>query len=181
MLKNSLIALLVFCLMANANAAKLYKLLGDAPKGSNKRPIEAKSYIPFKKRYHQLTDEQKSIYRLNFEGIQDNEIPPFPKKGMRDIYTPLVKGHARQGGGGFLALVATVNKKGDVEKVVVLLQPSKKLGDLAIAVLFNTKFKPAKCDGKPCEMEFPFEFELRHRFKTIDSLDKEHFGNNAKR
>ena len=182
MSKTRIFSLLMLCLfVTDAHAAKLYKLLGDAPKGSNRRPVEAESYIPFKKKYHQLTDEQRHLFRLNFKNIQDDEVPPFPQKGMRKIYTPLVKGHARVGGSGFLALTATIDEKGNVDKVAILLQPTKKLGDLAVAVMFNTKFKPATCDGMPCEMDFPFELELRHRFKTIDSLDKEHFGNNGRR
>jgi hypothetical protein len=36
---------------------------------------------------------------------------------------------------------------------------------LATNVLFNTAFDPASCNGKPCKMEFPFEFKLRQQEK----------------
>jgi hypothetical protein len=95
---------------------------------------------------------------------------------MGELYGPIIKGHARIGGAGDLIMLAAINKEGSVEKVAVYAQPSKKLGDLAVAVLFNTQFEPATCDGAPCEMDFQFEFELRHRFKEIRSLDWEDFG-----
>ena len=161
--------------------AKLYKLLGKAPKGTKFKPVDARAEIPFDKKYTQLTNQQKGIYRSFFKGIEVNQTPPFPKGGTQTIYKPLIKGHARIGGGGFLALKAKVNKKGEVDEVSVYLTPSDKMTELAIAVLFNTKFEPATCDGEPCEMEFPFEFELRQQFKTITSLDKENFGNSSRR
>ncbi|NNC98686.1 MAG: hypothetical protein HKN85_00750 [Gammaproteobacteria bacterium] len=160
---------------------RIYKLLGKAPKGTKFKPVDARSPIPFNKSYQQLTDSQRAIYRSYFEGIKDSETPPFPEGGTQVIYKPLIKGHARIGGGGFLALRATVDEKGIVDKVAVYLTPSKKMTDLAIAVLFNTRFEPATCDGEPCEMEYPFEFELRKQFKSIVSLDKENFGNSDRR
>ena len=156
----------------NAYAAKLYKLLGDAPLGTKRRPIEAESFIPFNKKFKKLTNEQRKLYRSNFHGILDHQIPPFPKKGMQRIYDSIILGHGRYGGGGQLSLLATINKKGAVEKVAIYSQPSKQLGELAMAVLFNTKFQPATCDGKPCEMEFPFDFKMRQRSKSIQSLNQ---------
>lgn len=173
------IAVCLFLLSPSAyssDSAKMYKLLGEAPVGSNMRPVEAKSLIPFAKRFHQLSDKQRKIYRTNFPGIEDNEVPPFPLNGFIELYKPIIKGHARTGGGGDLTLLATIDKEGNVDSLAIYSQPSKKLGDLATTVMFNTKFKPATCDGEPCEMQFQFEFPMRHRFKSINSLDKENFG-----
>lgn len=160
----------------DAYAAKLYRLLGDAPLGTKRRPVEAESFIPFNKRYNRLTIEQRKLYRSNFHGISDDQVPPFPKKGMKRIYDPLILGHSRYGGGGQLSLLATINKQGKVAKVAIYLQPSKQIGELATAILFNTRFKPATCSGKPCEMEFPFDFRMRQRSKPIKSLDRGDLG-----
>ena len=155
---------------------RLYKLLGTAPKGRNMRPVEATSPIPFNKRFHQLDDRQMAIYRSYFEGLKETETPPFPKKGIREIYIPLVKGHKRIGGSGDLLIYAEINEKGGVEKVIVYESPTKKLADLATTILFNTKFKPATCDGKPCTMDYPFYYDVPHRNRELKSLDKENFG-----
>jgi len=173
MFRSVVAGIVVLCFtVGSAHAAKLYKLLGDAPTGTKRRPVEAESFIPFNKRFNKLTKEQRKLYRSNFHGILDGQIPPFPKKGMKRIYNPIILAHSRYGGGGQLSLLATINKKGMVDKVAVYSQPSKQIGELATAVLFNTKFNPATCDGKPCAMEFPFDFKLRQRSKSIQTLNQ---------
>lgn len=155
---------------------RLYKLLGKPVKGSKLKPIEAKSPIPFNKRFDQLTPRQMQIYRSYFEGIKTTETPPFPKKGLIEIYKPLIQGHKRIGGEGELLVYAQVNETGGVDKVTVYLSPTKKLADLATTVMFNTKFKPATCDGIPCVMDYPFYYDVPRRNRELQSLDKENFG-----
>lgn len=173
--------LIVILSTSVVEASKIYKLKGKAPAGSTFKPTDAKSMIPFYKTYHQLTPVQQNIYRLDFVGLTNKDIPPFPKGGIQSIYRPLIKGHEKIARGGFLSLKALVNEKGEVDEVSVYLSPAEKMTELAIAVLFNTKFTPASCDGKACKMEYPFEFEMRERDKVITSLDKENFGNNSRR
>ena len=155
---------------------KVYRWLGKAPKGSKMRPIEAISPIPFNKRYHQLDERQVAIYRSYFEGLKKSDTPPFPEKGIKEIYGPLIKGHKRIGGGGDLLIYSEINEEGGVNKVTVFESPSKKLADLATTIMFNTKFKPATCDGEPCAMEYPFYYDVPHRNRDIRSLNKEDFG-----
>lgn len=155
---------------------KLYKWLGDAPKGRNMRPVEATSPIPFNKKFDQLDDRQMAIYRSYFDGLNETDTPPFPKKGIKEIYKPLIKGHKKIGGGGDLLVYAEVNDKGRVNKVTVYESPSQKLADLATTIMFNTKFRPPTCNGDPCTMDYPFYYDVPHRNRELKSLDKENFG-----
>ena len=80
------------------------------------------------------------------------------------IYKPLIKHRSKQldkAREGTLFMVAMINEKGNVENVSVYESPSPIISELATTVIFNTKFSPASCDGKPCKMEFPFEFKMR--------------------
>lgn len=173
-----LIALLTFSSQNGYTEDKqrTYKLLGTAPKGSNMRPVEARSPIPFNKRFDQLSERQMAIYRADFDGLKDTDTPPFPKKGLKEIYIPLIKGHKRIGGSGDLLAYAEINEKGGVNKVTVYMSPSKKLADLTTTVLFNTKFRPPSCNGDPCIMDYPFYYQVPHRNRELRSLDKEDFG-----
>lgn len=155
---------------------RLYKLLGTAPKGRNFRPIEATSPIPFNKKLHQLSDRQRAIFRSYFENLNENDTPPFPKKGLKDIYVPLIKGHKRIGGVGELLVFTEVNEKGGVNNVTVYKSPTKKLADLATTVMFNTTFTPPTCDGTPCTMDYPFYYDVPRRNRELQTLDKESFG-----
>jgi hypothetical protein len=165
--------LFLFVLVGVAQAKQLHKLYGDAPIGSKFRPIEATSPIPFNKEYDQLTQLQRKLYRSQFDHLADDEVPPFPKHGIKSIYKPLIKGHERIGRGGWLRLIATVDENGEVEEVSVYETPHEQMTELALSVMFYAEFEPATCSGKPCKMDYPFEFKLRKRVKQFNSLNSE--------
>lgn len=159
-----------------AKQERTYKLFGTAPKGSKMRPVEATSPIPFNRRFSQLSKRQMAIYRSYFENLNETDTPPFPKKGLEEIYIPLIKGHKRIGGVGELLVFAEINDKGRVNEVIVYKSPTKKLADLATTVMFNTRFKPGTCDGDPCTMDYPFYYDVPQRNRELQTLDKESFG-----
>jgi len=174
MCKKVAIALLFLSMITGvAQARDLFKLYGDAPMGSKFRPVEAKSPIPFNKEYDQLTQKQRNLYRLHFDGLAKDEIPPFPKYGTKSIYLPIIKGHERIARGGWLRLIAAIDENGKVEEVSVYESPHKEMTELALSVLFHAKFTPATCAGKPCKMDYRFDFELRKRVKQMNSLNSE--------
>jgi hypothetical protein len=174
MCKKVAMALLLLSIITGvAHARDLYKLYGDAPMGSKFRPVEAKSPIPFNKEYDQLTQEQRNLYRLHFDGLAKDEIPPFPKYGTKSIYLPLIKGHERIARGGWLRLIAAIDENGKVEEVSVYESPHPEMTELANSVLFHAKFAPATCAGKPCKMDYRFDFKLRKRAKQMNTLNGE--------
>jgi hypothetical protein len=158
---------------AVAEAKGVYKLLGKAPLGSKLKPVEARAPYPFDKEYRQLSKKQKDIYRTQWEGLNENDTPPFPKGGTKSIYLPLIKGHERIARGGMLRLVAQIDKNGIVQELVIYESPHKDITELATSVMFHTRFDPATCVGKPCKMDFPFEFKLRMRAKNMNTLNSE--------
>lgn len=159
---------LVVCLMSfNIMAKDTYRIMGDPAAGSKFRPVEVESGIPFDKRYSELTDAQKDLFRANYGVLKKTEHPPFPVKGMESIYKPLIKAHTKVSRGGTLFAVAMVDEKGKVANVAVYESPADAMTEMAQAVLLSTEFDPAVCDGNPCQMEFPFEFKLRDRTKAV--------------
>ena len=141
--------------------AKTYTIYGDKRAGTKFRNVEATSEIPFNKSYKKLSADEKAIFRKNYDTIADNETPPFPSKGLQEIYNPIIKGHLVIADEGNLFIVAMINEIGKVEDIGVYESPSEEMTNYAATVLFNTKFDPATCSGEPCKMEFPFEFMLR--------------------
>jgi len=161
-----LLSLLIIVISTTAAAAqKQFKLRGDAIAGSKFRPIEATSPIPFDKSYDQLNEEQKQIFRASYGGLAETEQPPFPKEGTEVIYKPIIKAHKEIARAGNLFVVAMIDEKGKVENVAIYESPSDAMSQMATAVMFNTQFDPGTCSGKPCKMEFPFEFQLRPQEK----------------
>lgn len=169
MFQKVITATVMLLICTTAAAQKTYKIMGDPTVGSKFRPVEAESMIPFDKRYDELTDQQKTLFRANYGVLKDTEHPPFPADGLEAIYKPLIKGHERVSRGGTLFQVAMVDENGKVENVAVYESPTDSITELANAVLFNTEFDPAVCDGSPCKMEFPFEFKMRNKAKIINN------------
>ena len=101
--------------------------------------------------------------------MKDSEKPPFPVDGTEVIYKPIIKANDKIARGGNLFLVAMVDETGKVEGVSIYETPHQKISEIATAVLFDTQFEPATCDGTPCKMEFPFEFNLVKKAKTTNS------------
>lgn len=163
-LTQSLVALaLTFSTVASA--AQSYKLYGDARVGSKFRPVEVNSPIPLDKGYQQLNEEQQNWFKTSYySGLNQTETPPYPVEGTEMIYKPIIKYRSIQMDlalAGTLFMVAMVDENGKVENVSVYESPSETITELATSVLFNTKFTPASCEGKPCKMEFPFEFKMK--------------------
>lgn len=114
--------------------------------------------------YAQLPEQDKESLRGWWENIAPGDEPPFPVRGLRDLFDPLRKAHNALQDAGSLFAVATIGSDGKVADVKVYEAPSKKMGDFAARVLLLTDFKPAVCSGAPCQMEFP----LRMKF-TVSS------------
>ena len=148
--------------LANASTSKKsYNLLGDAPSGSNIPTVDATSPIPFNVSYVALTEAQKKIVKSKYDNLGVNDTPPFPSRGLKAIYKPVINANRSLGKSGLLKITAIVNKEGLVESVVVHESPSKALSKRATRALRNTQFDAGTCDGEACEMEFPFEIKFQ--------------------
>ncbi len=162
MFRKLMIGALVLIVTTTAAAAQReFKLMGESRSGSKFKQVDAVSPIPFNKNYTQLTEEQKELFRATYGGLAETEKPPFPVEGTQSIYRPIIEGHKEIARAGNLFLIAMVDENGKVENVSVYESPHTRMTEYASAVLFNTTFDPATCNGEPCKMEFPFEFKLR--------------------
>ena len=144
-----------------STGGKTYRLLGERPSGTRIPTVDATSPIPFNANYVALTAEQKEIVNAKFENLGSNDTPPFPARGLRAIYKPVISANRSLGKSGRLKLTALVNEQGQVESVVIHESPSKALSKRATRALRNAEFDAATCDGEACAMEFPFEIQFQ--------------------
>ncbi|MGO5000515.1 hypothetical protein [Oceanisphaera sp. W20_SRM_FM3] len=116
--------------------------------------------IPLDRRYQEFTAEEKARVHAAYERIPDGDEPPFPADGLKPVYDALLKGQEHLMVAGKLRVVATVDAAGTVQSVAAFESPAAGVTRLAATILMLTKFKPASCTGKPCQMDFPLEFEF---------------------
>jgi hypothetical protein len=119
-----------------------------------------RSSVPLNRTYEQLSPQEKANVHEWYEFIDEGDEPPYPAKGLLPIYKAI--GHARNlaPGQGELLLAVTVDPNGRAKEVQVLRSPGKEISEFVASVLLMTKYKPAVCEGKPCQMQFPLQVEF---------------------
>jgi hypothetical protein len=116
---------------------------------------------PLNKRYEQFTAEERAAFKSMWESMPEADEPPFPAAGMRGLVLELQEALRVRQSPGMLTMVAHVSSEGAVTKVDIHATPDAQLARYMAAKVIRTPFKPAVCGGKPCAMQFPFEFTLR--------------------
>lgn len=147
-------------LSAAATAGQTFTLKGDTQTGSRLQSVDAHASLPFDKRYYELTDQQRDSYRSRFDAISVNQVPPFPRNGLQDVYRPLIDANEK-GLRGLLNVNVTINKLGQVEDLEVLSSPSNQLAEASAEALRNMQFDPGYCAGEPCKMTLPIQINYR--------------------
>ena len=146
---------------AGANAAtKGFELMAEKQRGSRIARRVIISNVPFYKSYEELSEEEKVVVRSDYQGLGSNDVPPYPAEGMGPISKPLINAHKKLNKAGELFVIAKITATGTVEEVKVYKTPSKKMSQMAGAVLFETKFSPGTCQGEPCETEFLLKWDF---------------------
>lgn len=148
----------LFCVQLCAQEHHLYK---KPTTGSNLRTKAVSGPIPFTKSYSELTAEEKASFLSRYENFPESDEPPYPLKGLQVLYGPIYEAHQKLRRHGRLEVIAMIDETGLVETVSIFKSPNNHMSKVASAVLYNTKFKPAKCSGEPCKMEFPFFIDLK--------------------
>lgn len=119
--------------------------------------------VPVNLPYDQLSPADRQVLNSWWEKINDGDEPPFPLGGLKAIIDPIRKGQSQLVDNGELFIVATVKSNGTVANVSMFESPSDAMTQFAAKVLLLTKFKPAKCAGVPCQMDFPFRINFTVR------------------
>jgi hypothetical protein len=143
-----------------------YAIKEDAPRTGThirRNAINTQS-IALNKRYQELSAEDRAKLHAWWESMPEGDEPPFPDRGLKPVHAAILKGQAKLLAQGELYLIATVDGNGDVSQVKAIGSPSPEMTKFAASVVGLTKFKPAICAGKPCQMDFPFlyKFEITH-------------------
>ncbi len=155
-----LIAALVAAGATTAQARESY-IEDDTNTGSRIAHRAVTGNIPFDKGWEQLDAREQAMFLSRYQGFPRGDEPPFPIEGLQVIYEPIYRAHQRLGRRGEVFAIAMVDSEGRTETVSVYSSPDERMTEVVQAILFSTEFKPPKCAGKPCKMEFPVNIELK--------------------
>jgi hypothetical protein len=117
--------------------------------------------IPINLAYEQLSPADRLKFHANYEALAPGDEPPFPTQGLIALLKPLYQVQQSLLVEGDLFLIASVDSAGKVTQVAVHSQSDPRMIQVAARVLMQTPFKPAKCAGRPCSMEFPLHASFK--------------------
>jgi hypothetical protein len=132
----------------------------DSRTGSSTLVEILRSPIPFDRKYDELTPEQKEVLRSKYDQLGANDEPPFPEEGMAQIGKEIAKLETARKYRGPLIMTVRVDANGEAQSTAVYKTPDDGFAKAIAIVVMKAHYKPAKCDGKPCAMDFPLIFDL---------------------
>ena len=127
---------------------------------SDRSASSSATLYPLKKRYDSFTTAERAALRALYEGMPESDEPPFPTAGMRPIMEEVAEIAGQYKAVGFVSIFVNVDVGGNATGVRIMKSPNVDAAKAIAYVLVQAKYKPAKCGGQPCAMEFPFRFNL---------------------
>lgn len=116
---------------------------------------------PLDRAYNRFTEQEKQAFKDLYQPMQPGDEPPFPEQGLQPVIKKLSYAISRMKVEGEVTLHITVNAEGEATQFQIYQASSQQAAELVAHVFSQTKFKPAICDGKPCQMDFPFYTNLK--------------------
>lgn len=158
--RHAIFALLPMLLASSLGLAQevkpQYSIKDEVRTGSNiRRDQVTGSKIAMNLPFEKLAAADRAQLNSLYEHIAEGDEPPFPLKGLQMIYDPLREVNNKLYDRGQLSMFATVDAEGAVQEVKLLQSPSPEMTKFAANILYLIRFKPAKCGGKACVMDFP--------------------------
>jgi hypothetical protein len=114
--------------------------------------------LPVAAGYEQLTAEQKAIVRADYENLPAGDEPPYPVGGLAGIRKELSKAQDKMKSDGPVTLLVTVDASGTPKSVAVYESPDINATKVTTFAVMNAKYKPGKCGGVACRMDYRFDF-----------------------
>lgn len=152
-----LLVLTTFSLAALPALALAQDLVTIPRIGTQPLPSTADDSLPLDKPWGKLSAAQQAIVRSWYEGLSANDEPPYPIDGMQAIISEVAKVQTAVSVSGTFYAAAHVDARGKADRVTIYELPDPRLKDVLSFILIKTEYKPAKCGGKPCDMDFPIQ------------------------
>ena len=125
--------------------------------------LAAQNQLPLGKNYEQLTPEQQAIVRADYDNLPAGDEPPYPIGGLAGIRKQLLKAQATMRADGPVTLLVTIDSTGTPKSVAVYASPDINATKVTSFAVMNAKYKPGKCGGQPCRMDYRFDFCFDNR------------------
>ena len=121
------------------------------------------SAVPFDSPYAALSADQRALVAQDYDNLPANDEPPFPLYGVRHTIKALIPLAGLLDLSGPLVATVDVDSHGDAQSVTIFKSPDARIDRLASGALALEKYKPARCAGQPCRMQYVMRVDFVQR------------------
>ena len=133
----------------------------EARMGTQIRKEAAVGSLPPHANWNALTEPQRNTMRAHYPALEAGDDPPFPTQGQGHLLEMLTRVNDNAGvENGFLAVNVLIGKDGKAKNVTTYGEPSKELVRAVSHLVVDQEYKPAFCQGTPCEMVYPIRINI---------------------
>ena len=152
-------------LVAAADVERPYVMKEDqAPVGSMLKRGSVHGTLPYDKRYDELTPDQRTQVKSDYEAMAENDEPPFPAQGLGPVMKAIKKAADAFTPRGTLDAAVEIGPDGTARSLKIYKAPDDaQFTQFAAQLLMVTPYKAARCGGQPCTMWYPFHIEFSVR------------------
>lgn len=139
-----------------------FGLMQDRPDTGTHIKHEAASgfSVPVNLGYEQLSPKQQQLVKQDYKILQEDDEPPYPLNGPASITRAFVEMQSKVQINGKFRLSVLIGEDGKPVTATILEAPDPELGKIAGSVLMLSKFKAARCGGKPCAMRYTYDVKF---------------------
>lgn len=116
--------------------------------------------FPTNKRWSEITPVQQANVRRVYDALAPGDEPPFPLNGSKKLLAQISEAADKLDARGELVLYVRVGADGKAKSVSTISKADPVLLRYVATAVMLEPYKPAMCDGKPCEMAYPFYFSF---------------------
>jgi hypothetical protein len=153
------------CITGAAVAKDMYVLRDEHPEtGSNINRYVLMWPVPPEARYEELTPDQQRMVKAEYVTLGASDEPAYPAYGMAPLLREVLKlTKSNAVPDGLVHLAVRVDASGQPRGIGVLSSPETGLTRAIGFALMQTRFKPARCGGNPCDSDYAFSYRFERQ------------------
>ncbi|CAN5391463.1 hypothetical protein BH10PSE17_BH10PSE17_09440 [soil metagenome] len=165
-----------------ASPAGVQYALNGIIQGTTVRQALVTSPLPFDRSYAELTPEQREALKSLYTGLAPDVEPPFPEDGLKSMSQSLIDISHRLSAPAHLVGLVNVDGNGNAKSLTVTESTNPSVTRVVGLAMMKLKYKPASCNGAPCDMPFPIRLDFAaaagERGPEVDLAAQQRFDNN---
>lgn len=124
-------------------------------------PVAAKNSPTSGARWEEMSDAQRQNFKRAYTALAEGDEPPYPANGLRTMISAISEMHGILFDHyGVVRVQVLVDANGKAKSVKMVGKVRDDVADFIGRTMLLTPWKPAICQGQPCEMMFAMAFNL---------------------